>query len=263
MDWKAYLGDHNEKPLDRIPTDGGFCGIFRTIGCIGDSLSSGEFESLDRQGQVGYHDYFDYSWGQYLARAVGSKVYNFSRGGMSAREYWNSFAEQNHFWDEDKLCQAYILALGVNDISQYPLGSLEDAAPSRQTDDIGTFAGYYSKIIRRYQTMQPRARFFLMTMPRKGDAGFDDMAAQHAALLHDLAGTLENTYVLDLYQYAPVYDLEFRQKFYLGGHMNPAGYLLTARMVAAYIDFIVRHHMEDFAQTGFIGTELYHRDAKW
>ena len=45
--------------------------------------------------------------------------------------------------------------------------------------------------------------------------------------------------------------------------MNPAGYLLTARMVAAYIDFIVRHHMEDFVQTGFIGTELYHRDAKW
>ena len=35
-----------EKPLDRLITDGGFCGIFRTIACIGDSLSSGEFESL-------------------------------------------------------------------------------------------------------------------------------------------------------------------------------------------------------------------------
>ena len=35
-----------EKPLDQLILNGGFCGIFRTIACIGDSLSSGEFESL-------------------------------------------------------------------------------------------------------------------------------------------------------------------------------------------------------------------------
>ena len=56
----------NEKPLDRIVTDGGFCGIFRTIACIGDSLSSGEFESLDEEGRKGYHDCFEYSWGNSL-----------------------------------------------------------------------------------------------------------------------------------------------------------------------------------------------------
>ena len=71
-------GTENEKPLDRIVTDGGFCGIFRTIGCIGDSLSSGEFESLNADGTKGYHDFYDYSWGQYIGRACGSKVYNFS-----------------------------------------------------------------------------------------------------------------------------------------------------------------------------------------
>ncbi|MBQ8323477.1 MAG: hypothetical protein IJX91_05875 [Clostridia bacterium] len=38
--------DENEKPLDRNVTDGGFCAIFRTIACIGDSLSSGELESV-------------------------------------------------------------------------------------------------------------------------------------------------------------------------------------------------------------------------
>ncbi|MBE6793009.1 MAG: SGNH/GDSL hydrolase family protein, partial [Ruminococcaceae bacterium] len=35
-----------KNPLDTLVSDGGFCGIFRTIGCIGDSLSSGELESL-------------------------------------------------------------------------------------------------------------------------------------------------------------------------------------------------------------------------
>ena len=42
MNILEYMGIlENEKPLDRIVTDGGFCGIFRRIACIGDSLSSG------------------------------------------------------------------------------------------------------------------------------------------------------------------------------------------------------------------------------
>ena len=106
----------NEKPLDRMVTDGGFCGIFRTIGCIGDSLSSGEFESLNADGVKGYHDYYDYSWGQYIARSCGSTVYNFSRGGMTAEEFMTSYAEKCGAWSQEKVCQAYIIALGVNDI---------------------------------------------------------------------------------------------------------------------------------------------------
>ena len=42
MDIKKFF-DENEKPLDRLIDDGGFASIFRTIACIGDSLSSGEF----------------------------------------------------------------------------------------------------------------------------------------------------------------------------------------------------------------------------
>ena len=116
MNIQDYINvpDH-EQPLDNIVTDGGFCSIFRTIGCIGDSLSSGEFESKNEEGKVDYHDYFEYSWGQYIARSAGCTVYNFSRGGMTASEYWNSFAEANDYWNPDKLCQAYIIALGVND----------------------------------------------------------------------------------------------------------------------------------------------------
>ena len=41
------------------------------------------------------------------------------------------------------------------------------------------------------------------------------------------------------------------------GHMTPAGYLLTAKMTAAYIDYIIRHNMQDFKEVGFIGTDLH------
>ena len=90
MDITKYYKNPNENPLDVLKPDGGFTGIFRTMGFIGDSLSSGEFESTNPDGSNGYHDMFEYSWGQYIARAAGLKAYNFSRGGMTAKEYLES-----------------------------------------------------------------------------------------------------------------------------------------------------------------------------
>lgn len=258
-----YLGDPAEKPLDRIVDDGGFTSIFRTIGCIGDSLSSGEFESTNPEmTQKGYHDYFEYSWGQFIARAAGCKVYNFSRGGMTAKEYWESFAEKNGFWDPEKLCQAYIIALGVNDIfnSGMELGSVADIDREDWNKNANTFCGYYARIIQRLKSMQPQARFFLMTTPPgRGDKKGDELAK----LINELAEFFDYTYVLDLHKYAPVYDEEFKKKFYLGGHLNPMGYVLTAKMTMSYIDYIIRHNMEDFAQVGFIGKGVHNYSAKW
>ena len=126
MDWKEMF-NCNEKPLDTLVSDGGFCSMFRTIGCIGDSLASGEFEGYTAENRVCI-DMFDYSWGQFMGRTLGSKVYNFSIGGMSAKQYCESFAKENNFWDASKKCQAYIIALGVNDISGLGenLGSISD-----------------------------------------------------------------------------------------------------------------------------------------
>ena len=81
-------------------------------------------------------------------------------------------------------------------------------------------------------------------------------------LLHAMAARFENTYVLDLRAHAPVYDKAFHENFFLGGHMNAAGYLLTAKLVIGYIDYIIRHNMEDFSQVGFIGTGLRNRVGK-
>jgi hypothetical protein len=86
---------------------------------------------------------------------------------------------------------------------------------------------------------------------------------RYAALLHDIAALYDFAYVMDMASYAPVQDDEYRRNFYLGGHLNAAGYLLTSRMVAAYMDFIIRNHPEDFAQVGFIGGDVHYVGAKW
>ena len=265
MDIRQFYADPAEKPLDRLVSDGGFCGIMRTVACIGDSLSSGEFESLNDEGKKGYHDYFDYSWGQYLARMAGIKVHNFSRGGMTAKEYMERFAEAKDFWNPELAAQGYIIALGVNDVLNrgMEIGCVEDADLADWRNNKPTFAGYYMQIISRVREISPKSRVFLMTMPRGVSEERNRKAEAVAALLHRIAEVVPYTYVIDLYRYAPVYDEEFRRNFYMGGHLNAAGYLLTAKMVASYIDYIIRNNPEDFCQIGFVGTPYHNVNHKW
>ncbi len=255
MELKNIFENENEKPLDTIPEDGGYTAIFRTIACVGDSLSSGEFEADNGNGSS-YHDMYEYSWGQFLGRMCGSRVYNMSRGGMTAKEYCESFAEANGYWNPKYAAQCYIIALGVNDLfgQKQELGSPDDIT----AEDKKTFAHYYAEIIEKYKKIQPRAKFFLMAMPNEGEKdGNLEIKKNHLSLLNAFAEKYDNTYVLDLFNYAPEYNAQFKEKFYLRGHMNPQGYLLTAKMTAAYIDYIIRHNMRDFKETGFIGTDLH------
>ena len=223
---------------------------------IGDSLSSGEFESRNPEGNADYHDYFEYSWGQYIARKNGLKAYNFSRGGMTAGGYQDWFAKSMDYWNPEYAAQAYVLALGVNDIinCDYALGTVEDINIENCWENKDTFAGYYGRIIQRYKEIQPRAKFFLVTMPRENYK--DDKREAHAKLLYDMAELFDNCYVIDLYKYAPVYDAEFKKNFYLYDHMSPTGYIFTANIIDSYIDYIIRKNPEDFKKVPFIGGVL-------
>ena len=267
---KLYrFSDESEEPLERLLDDGGFTSIFRKIGCVGDSLSSGELESMTPDGVRGYHDYYDISWGQFMARITGATVYNFSRGGMRADEYCKSFADSRGFWASDLRCDAYVIALGVNDVSKYgkELGDPEsDIDLSCWRNNKETFVGYYAMIIQRLREIEPKSRIFLMTIPRSGGVSEEKAQAYdlHREILYKLAEKFEFTYVIDLRKYAPYYDNEFGKKFFLGGHMNAMGYLFTARMVISYIDYIIRHNMDDFVQSGFIGKGgVYNSSRKW
>lgn len=95
-----------------------------------------------------------------------------------------------------------------------------------------------------------------MTMP-KARGGSDppeneDKKRRHRDFKKKLCDTFADTYLLDFYEYAPLYDETFKSKFYLNSHLNPCGYLLTCQMVENYIDYIVKTRFEDFKYIGFI-----------
>lgn len=61
MDITRYIKNENEKPLEHIAEHGGMCRIFRKIACVGDSLSSGEFQIRQEDGAFAYYDMYEYS----------------------------------------------------------------------------------------------------------------------------------------------------------------------------------------------------------
>lgn len=254
-------------PLKHLLPDAGLCPIFETVGFIGDSLASGEFESTTADGGKGYHDMYRYSWGKFMARKCGFTGYNFSRGGMTAEWFLREFGKQCGFYDSDKKCQVYYVALGVNDLmgQKQTIGSAADYDPASPEHAEKTFAWYYGKLLSEIKAVQPKARVFLVTIPDYNDGRNHAIARDHAALLHDFASKNEYTYVIDLFALAPTpYDDEdFRRAYYLGSHMNPMGYLLTAEYMIACTDHIIRTHYEDFVQLPFIGTPFHNDTAKW
>ena len=187
---------------------------------------------------------------------------------MTAKAY-DKFAREQGFYDEAYKSQAYVVALGANDVKrilagEIELGTLDDVDPTDYAKNSPTFIGYYAAIIGRYQALQPKAKFFLMTIPHDGRSEeTQELYDKHAELLYGLAKMLPNCYVLDIRAHAPELDEEFKRVFYLGGHMNACGYRLFALMVESYIDYIIRQYPEDFAQVGFIGRPYHNANYKW
>lgn len=266
MEYKQLFLPKTDNPLEEFVTNGGVCGILRTVACIGDSLSSGEFESFTEDGKKGYHDLFEYSWGQFMAREAGLDVLNFSRGGMTAKEYCTSFAEKMGYWDPEKKCKAYMIALGWNDISQSGtnLGDISDIDTNNWRNNKETFAGYYAQIIQRIREIEPKSRIFLITIPRlEWHESRFEAEDRHQQLLYEIADLFEFTYVMDMRKYLPTADAFFKEKTFLGGHMNAVGYLFFARAVMTYTDYIIKTNTDDFRQIGFVGTKYHNCTAKW
>lgn len=252
-------------PLSNIIRDGGMMNIFREIGCIGDSLSSGEYEFFN-DGKIETKDYYEDSWGKQIERITGIKITNFSYGGLTAYELYyaanngNSKNEDiNRLFHPNNAKQGYIIALGENDMRRMRttnlyngiLGSADtDICLENYENNVETYVGYYAKIIQRLKSIQPDAKFFLVTMPDLYCRGEREVWAQ---ALYDIADKLTNCYVIDLYHHAPPYDEAF-MKLYCDGHMNVMGYLITAHYMMTYIDWIIRQSPEEFRYVHLIGT---------
>ena len=100
-----------------------------------------------------------------------------------------------------------------------------------------------------YKQIQPNAKFFFVTILK--DKSYPK-AERHRELLAQLTEKFDNCYLIDLYKYLPEYDDKLKEQLFMHGHMNPMGYVFTADIIAAYIDYIVRNNPKDFEMVGLM-----------
>ena len=158
--------------------------------------------------------------------------------------------------------QAYIVAMGVNDYTRRKRNNLKCGSLDTDVDlkdynnNAPTYAGYMAGIIQRLQSIQPKAKIFVVTRPQtdKGNNAYDEFNE----VVRGLARMFSNVYVIDLFKHAPLYDADFQDRYYVGGHLNAMGYEYTARVFMTYIDWIIRNNYKEFKEVAFIGTKLHY-----
>ena len=246
--------------------------IFRRIGFIGDSMSSGEFEATGKDGNKTFHDYFEYSWGQYIARSCGLEALNFSCGGLSCHTFFDAYIKVNSPFIEEKKCQAYFIALGINDFNHMDelytkgFGTLKDVDFQNEDNNADSFVGQYVRIIQKLRKLEPKCRIFVVTAAK--EVPENDVKRKYFNLLEktllELPRYFEFLYVIDIRKYGPRFNKKFAKKYFLGGHMSALGYKNFADMMIKYTDYLIESNPDEFAQVGFIGKGGVHNvHAKW
>ena len=144
-------------------------------------------------------------------------------------------------------CDAYIIALGTNDISVH--GSFTGTVDAMGVTDPTTSVGGYCEIINQIRTMQPKAPIFLVTISRYRNTVAQRLVANDK--IKAIAAWYQNCYIIDLEKYD---NEEFGTYYKNGSHNNALGYNLRARQYIAYIDWIIANNLDAFRNTQFIGT---------
>lgn len=136
--------------------------LFEHFGVIGDSYASGElyWDST-------HEDRYEISWGQILARKLGTVCTNYSRGGFTTRSYLTDNTKGLGYVLSSDPENIYYLALGINDyynLGESYLGSLTDITDHTSYADYpDTFYGNYGKIIEQVIAHAPHAKLIMFT----------------------------------------------------------------------------------------------------
>lgn len=209
-------------------------GIFDSIGGVGDSLTSGYINTTD---DANYVDTTCYpkSWLTQLKKITGVDITHYSYQGATAKNWMQN---QNSFYEKiiETPHEAYFLALGTNDSSDwsgYGLGTIADMGT-----DTESFYGWYSKVIARIRTANPKAPIFMLSMYWTGFPTYNQA-------IQEMANATENAYYIDITDMNDKYS-QYRQ----GYHFNAIGYYYIAQnIIKRTSDVIIKNH-QAFANLG-------------
>ena len=184
-----------------------------------------------------------------MARKCGIKCINFSAGGLSTRSWLTHSKGWLSAKQSSNVCNAYIIGLGQNDVGKLGieyLGTVDDIDTDNYENNADTYYGNYGKIIALLKTVQPKAKFFLLT---------DPVVTTFNGAIKEIAEVTENAYCIDLTKYSDMYksngELGINKR---GGHYNAVAYNRMGDIIAKEISEYMNDNPDQFKQIEFIGT---------
>lgn len=225
------LKETKEK-LDTI-NDINYIGLFHRIGGIGDSLMSGEIAYYDEtEGKGKYIDRYESSWLSNICRRNGLEKVHYSQGGMTVKAWLNG--NQKTTFEADKVCNAYFIALGTNDLSQdYPIGNINDVSGTN------SFVGYYKQIIDVVKAHAPNCCIFLMSLYNTGNQN------AYSSIISQIANLYDNCYYVDFINNTEIYTTTGGE-YSNYGHFTTLGYMIVSYTIEHLVNKIVKENLNDF-----------------
>lgn len=206
------------------------------IGVIGDSYSA---IRLYPTGAIG--DYPELSWVKRLENMTGMSYENFAVSGYEANDWINGTTTRPEQFtnasQQDKLCQLYIVCLGINDCSRHDIsyvGTTADINVSNPDENANSFIGNYAKIIQKLKAVQPNALFCVVTMPTHTTNSNENKYNVFNDGIRAIANFFDYCFLIDLY--ADYYDLYHAEYSPL---KNPNGNFIVSGHYTAEVQGII------------------------
>ena len=231
-------------PIARPRFDGGYSNIMRKVGIIGDSISCG---ALDTNGGLAAVDNWDaYAWASFIKRKTGWDLVKLAQGGLQINN-WLDTAYPGIASNPENKADSYIFMIGHNDQSVTPKGDIDDVdAEDLSQSNPDTLYGKFGLILNVIKEASPKSKWFFVTYPViMSGTGLDTINTMIREVCAKVGG-----YLIDLATY-DLYVKRFKPDKN-SAHYTPFGYYYLSVEIMTYIDYIISHDLEDFADIGYV-----------
>ena len=220
--------------------------IFRKVVCCGDSYTAGYI--VDTQDNINRYNEA-YAWPSAMARITGNDYINCGVSGANCAQWLDNQRGLAAAQLSGK-AQAYILALGLNDASEdvgrhLDLGTSEDIG-----QDVDTYYGRYSQIIRELALISPDAHIFCTTIPGP-TSGQEDYNTAVSDIVTAYAETY-NVYLVDLDEYRDMFRIPSITGDKRSGHYTSIGYEQFGEILTKVISRVINSNLSKFIDVNLI-----------
>lgn len=249
----------DENPLSIVKETAGYTSIIHRLGVVGASFTNGGENTTS--GTCPLSVMREFSWPQNLARLCGSIAYHFGQPGMYCKQWLNDVGGYyTQMAQPEYACDAYVISFASNDANpskaDYGLGTIADVHIGSESENGASFYGYLSQIVARCHSVQPRAYLFLMTYPY--DYSQTETKGYNQAM-RDIVTAYRNAgyriYLIDYATYGMTEEQAQNKGMFRGSHYVGTGYQYMTYEICTYIDWIIKHNMEDFKDIAFVQTD--------